>query len=73
VPRDRNYGRLVVLDRGTRSRSWTVDLGEGEIVHLAAGEDLIGAVLHTEGQASDVLVLVDAASQRVTFRYQATK
>jgi hypothetical protein len=72
VPQDRTYGRLLVIDRATPSRSWNVDLGDGKIVHLAAGADLAGAVLDVEGRDNDVLVLVDLASQRVTFRYQAS-
>jgi hypothetical protein len=69
VPRDRNYGHLAMLDAQSLGRGWEIDIGEGTIAELAAGDDLVGAVLRVEGQ-SDSLVLVDMVQQRVAHRYQ---
>jgi hypothetical protein len=69
VPRDRNYGHLAMLDAKSLVRGWEIDIGEGAIAELAAGDDLVGAVLRVEGR-SDSLVLVDVAERSVAHRYQ---
>jgi hypothetical protein len=58
-----------MLDAKSLVRGWEIDIGEGAIAELAAGDDLVGAVLRVAGR-SDSLVLVDVAERSVAHRYQ---